>query len=89
MTATAGGTITFNLYSPSDASCTGTPVLTQTVTVSGNGTYATTNTLVHATTAGTWRWATIYSGDASNQRTASGCGEENFTIDNGTGSGTP
>ncbi len=37
-TSTAGGTITFNLFSPSDATCTGLPALSQTVPVSGNGT---------------------------------------------------
>jgi len=82
-TANAGGSITFKLYSPSDAGCTGVPALTQTVTVSGNGTYTTTNSLVHATTAGVWRWATSYSGDGNNEAVNSACGVESFTIVNG------
>ncbi|WP_138418417.1 hypothetical protein [Sinomonas gamaensis] len=77
------GSITFSLYAPSDASCAGTPALTQTVTVNGNGTYSTTNSTFHATTAGTWRWASSYSGDGNNQTASSACGVENFTINNG------
>lgn len=79
---TPTGTITFNLYSPSDATCAGTPALTQTKTVNGNGTYSTTNTTFHATTEGTWRWASAYSGDAYNNPATSACGVEQFTIDN-------
>ena len=48
----AGGTITFNLFAPADATCAGTPALTQTVTVNGNGTYSTTNTTFVASSAG-------------------------------------
>ncbi|MEA5454180.1 hypothetical protein SPF06_05530 [Sinomonas sp. JGH33] len=77
------GTITFNLYAPSDSTCSGTPALTQTVTVNGNGTYSTANTTFHATTAGTWRWASSYSGDSNNLTASSACGVENFTIVNG------
>jgi len=55
-TSNAGGTITFNLFSPSDANCAGLPAYTQTVNVSGNGTYHTTNTTFVASAEGTWRW---------------------------------
>ncbi|MDX6200095.1 MAG: hypothetical protein QOJ79_3246 [Actinomycetota bacterium] len=80
----ATGSITFNLYGPGDATCSGTPDLTQTVGVSGNGTYNTTNSAFHATTEGTWRWATFYtSGDANNNGATSPCGTEHFTITNG------
>lgn len=78
---TPTGTVTFNLYSPSDATCAGTPAYTQTVNVS-NGTAATTNTTFHATAEGTWRWASSYSGDAFNDPATSACGVEQFTIDN-------
>jgi hypothetical protein len=81
-TATAGGTITFSLFSPSDATCAGTPALTQTVSVSGNGTYSTTNTTFIASAEGTWRWQVTYSGDANNTGTSSACGVERFTIAN-------
>jgi hypothetical protein len=79
---TVTGSIVFKLYAPSDATCAGTPALTQTVTVNGNGTYSTTNTTFHATTEGTWRWASSYSGDAFNLPATSACGVEQFTIVN-------
>ncbi len=82
-TSGAGGTIVFSLFSPSDATCSGTPALTQTVTVSGNGTYDTTNTTFKVSTIGTWRWQVDYSGDANNKPSTSMCGVENFTITNG------
>jgi hypothetical protein len=81
-TSNAGGTITFNLFAPSDATCAGSPALTQTVNVSGNGTYSTTNTTFLATAEGTWRWQVIYSGDANNVGSTSACGVERFTIAN-------
>jgi hypothetical protein len=80
---TPGGTITFNLFSPSDATCAGTPAYTQTVNVSGNATYSTTNTTFLATDTGTWRWQVDYSGDGNNKSATSACGVENFTITNG------
>jgi hypothetical protein len=81
-TSNAGGTITFSLFSPSDPTCLGTPALTQTVNVSGNGTYSTTNTTFIASTEGTWRWEVVYSGDANNVGSTSACGVERFTIAN-------
>jgi hypothetical protein len=81
-TANAGGTITFNLYAPSANTCAGTPALTETVNVSGNGTYSTSNTTFLATTEGIWRWQSSYSGDANNDPASSACGVERFTIAN-------
>jgi hypothetical protein len=84
LTDNAGGTVVFNLYDPSDATCSGTPAYTQTVNVSGNATYSTTNTTFIAKANGTWRWQVTYSGDANNQGSTSQCGVEHFTIDNST-----
>jgi hypothetical protein len=81
-TPNAGGTVTFNLYSPGNATCTGPADFTQTVPVSGSGTYSTTNTVFVASAEGTWRWQVIYSGDANNVGAASECGVEKFTISN-------
>ncbi|HST48031.1 prealbumin-like fold domain-containing protein [Jatrophihabitans sp.] len=81
-TSTAGGTITMSLYGPADATCSGAPALTQTVNVSGNGTYSTTNTSFVASTEGTWRWQSSYSGDTFNLAATSSCGTERFTIAN-------
>jgi hypothetical protein len=84
-TSNAGGSITFNLYSPGDTTCSGPVAFTQTVGVNGNGTYKTTNTGANAFVAsdeGTWRWQVTYSGDGDNVGTTSACGVENFTITN-------
>ncbi len=81
-TSTAGGTITMNLYAPSATTCSGTPALTQTVDVSGSGTYSTTNTTFIASTEGTWRWQSSYTGDTNNLPASSSCGTERFTIAN-------
>jgi uncharacterized protein (DUF2237 family) len=81
-TSGAGGSITFSLYAPGNTMCIGTPALTQTVSVSGSGTYKTTNTSFVASAAGTWRWASSYTGDGNNTSISSACGVENFTIVN-------
>ena len=81
-TSGAGGTITFNLFDPLDATCSGTPAYTETVNVNGNGDYDTTNTDFFATDEGTWRWQVLYSGDGNNDPASSACGVERFTIAN-------
>ena len=81
-TSTAGGSISFNLYSPADPTCAGAAALTQSVGVSGNGTYNTTNSTFIASDEGTWRWQVVYSGDSNNVGTTSACGVESFTIKN-------
>lgn len=73
------GSVTFRLYDPSDADCSGTPAYTQTVTVSGNGSYHTTNTAA-ANVAGTWNWTASYSGDHRNEATSSSCGQEKVPV---------
>ncbi len=80
VTSHAGGTVTFSLFGPSDATCSAAPVYTQTVNVVGNGTYNTTNTTFLATGNGTWRWMVSYSGDSNNLGSTSACGVEQFTI---------
>jgi hypothetical protein len=75
------GSITFDLYSPSAPNCTGTPAYTDTVSVSGDGTYNTVNSTV-APTPGTWNWTASYSGDSNNSTASSGCGSEQVTVTN-------
>jgi len=82
-TNTAGGTVTFELFDPTDATCSGTADFSETATVNGNGNYTTHNTTFLASTPGTWQWKVTYSGDAANVGTTSGCGVEHFTITNG------
>jgi hypothetical protein len=81
-TGGAGGTITFRLFDPTHASCSGTPVFTETVDVNGDGTYSTANTKTRAGTPGSWRWESTYSGDRNNHPVTSTCGAERFTIAN-------
>ena len=66
------GSITFNLYDPAHADCSGTPAYTQTVTVAGAGSYPTTNTTA-AAAAGTWRWTAVYTGDTNNKSVTTEC----------------
>jgi hypothetical protein len=73
------GTITFNLYDPSQSGCTGNPVYTQTETVSGDGSYPTANTAL-AAEAGAWNWTVTYSGDAGNNPATSPCGAESAGV---------
>ena len=82
ISAGAGTSVTFSLYPPSNPTCSGATSLTQTVNVSGPGTYSTTNTTFHATTPGTWRWKVVYTGDSFNLGSTSACGVEQFTIVN-------
>jgi hypothetical protein len=81
-TSNAGGTVTFKLFSPSDATCAAAPAFSQTVNVNGNGDYLTTNTTFLATAEGTWRWLVVYSGDNNNVGATLACGVEQFTIAN-------
>ncbi|WP_427887348.1 prealbumin-like fold domain-containing protein [Kribbella sp. GL6] len=77
------GSVTFKLFAPADATCSGSAAFSQTVTVSGNGTYSTSNAAFVASTLGTWRWLVTYSGDGNNNPTTSACGVERFTLANG------
>jgi hypothetical protein len=66
------GTITFHLYARSDTTCS-TVLSTGTVTVSGNGSYA--SPVVTENTAGSYQWTATYSGDANNAGAADTCGQ--------------
>jgi hypothetical protein len=58
------GTITFQLHGPSDESCTGKPIFTSTVAVSGNNDYTSQSFI--PTAQGGYRWVESYSGDSHN-----------------------
>ncbi|MDQ6726796.1 MAG: right-handed parallel beta-helix repeat-containing protein, partial [Actinomycetota bacterium] len=73
------GSITFRLFGPTDTTCTGTPALTSTKTVTGNGTY--TSDPYTATTPGAYRWIAAYSGDVNNAAVTGLCGDANETTD--------
>jgi hypothetical protein len=72
------GTITFSGFGPDNATCTGTPVFTSTVTVNdGNGSYP--SSTFSPTAAGTYQFVAAYSGDANNAPVVSACGDPNET----------
>jgi hypothetical protein len=73
------GTIAFNLFDVTDPTCSGTPVFTNTVTVSGNGTYNTSSGFL-AAKAGTYHWVATYSGDLGNSGVSSICADEAVVV---------
>lgn len=73
------GTIIFDLFDSSDLECSGTPIYTETVTVSGNGTY-TTVTGYTPTIPGLYHWRATYSGDENNDPTSTACDDEEEQI---------
>lgn len=77
----ATGTVSFKLFSPADATCSGSPAFSATaLALAANGTAATSNSTFIASTEGTWRWLVTYSGDANNNPVTKACGVEQFTI---------
>ena len=94
-TTGAGGTLTFDLYNPTNTTCSGTGDYHEVVTVSGSNIYKTHNTTdttdvmaaaaqpTPVSSVGEWRWQVVYSGDLNNAPFTVGCGVEHFIIANG------
>jgi hypothetical protein len=72
------GTITFRLFGPGNATCTGTAAFTSTRPVSGNGSY--TSAPFTPTVVGTYRWVAAYSGDANNAPVSTVCNAPGETV---------
>ena len=72
------GTITFQLYGPNDATCSGGTIFTSTVSIADNGTYESAS--YTPTQPGTYRWTALYSGDASNSAIQTPCNDPNETV---------
>ena len=66
------GNVTFKLFPPSDATCSGVPVYTDT---DPTGPYATSPGYA-SLVAGTYRWTADYAGDDNNEAVSSGCQDE-------------
>jgi YVTN family beta-propeller protein len=66
-----GGTITFKLYGPNDASCSHPPAISQTRPILGNGSYGSVD--FTPTKVGTYRWTASYSGNINNEGAADPC----------------
>ena len=67
------GQITFKVFPPGDASCTGTPTFSSTVGVAGNGSYS--SAAYAPPRVGTYRWTAVYSGDANHAPASDACGQ--------------
>ncbi len=73
-----GSTISFQLYGPDNATCTGTPVFTSTKAASLAGSTATaTSNPFTPTQPGTYRWIASFTGDANNLPVAGACNAPN------------
>jgi hypothetical protein len=86
------GTITFTAYATDDPTCSGDPVYTSVITVTGDGAYrskdgdansdgvpAETDDEFHPTTPGTYNWIAAYApdaGDVNNLSKTTGCGDD-------------
>ena len=75
-TATAGGTVAYTVFS--DSACTTSVGSGGTVTVTGGA--APVSAPVVLTDAGTYYWQASYSGDGTNDASASACGSEIETV---------
>ena len=80
--ASPGGTVTFRLYGPDDASCAAAPAFTTVATLALNGSQ-TAGTAQSASftpaAAGVYRWRATFDGDANNDPVTGLCGLESET----------
>jgi len=70
--------LTFSLYGPNNSSCSGAPLTTTQVNVSGNGSYTSPNST--PTAAGTYYWVASYGGDSNNPNISEACGGNNESV---------
>lgn len=72
------GTVTFQLFAPSDTTCSGTPVFVSADRPLDNGSASSGGYTPTAT--GTFQWVATYNGDDANLTAVSGCGDEPVSI---------
>src|SRR5207248_601552 len=72
------GNVTFKLYSPADATCSGTALYTKTVALTGRD--AATTDGPATSVAGTYHWTATYNGDGNNKTASSTCASEPVTV---------
>jgi hypothetical protein len=73
-----GQTVTFSLYGPDNATCSGTPVLSAQAPLSADGRASSPSYV--ATAPGVYRWVAFFPGDANNNAVAGICGDPTETI---------
>jgi len=80
------GTVTFELFGPSNANCVGGEDNSQTwlqrwsIPLNGDGSASVPQPGYTTTKIGTYNWVAIYSGDADNLGARSACGSESVTL---------
>ena len=72
----AGATVTFTLFGPNNATCTGAPIFTSTVGVP-TATNSVTSAAFTPTSPGSYRWIAAYGGDANNAPVTGACNDAN------------
>ncbi len=76
------GTVTFNLYSPSDPTCTAPPFASVTVPIDADGrATSSAGATIAAPIVGTYHWVATYNGDANNNAVAGVCNDPNETVE--------
>ena len=73
-----GGEVTFRIYGPADAGCSGSPAFLSKVKTNLDGTV--TSAPFTPAVAGTYRWIATYGGDVNNQPTASACNDSGQAV---------
>lgn len=73
------GVIVFGIWGPADETCSGAPLKTYEVPVTGNGSY--TSPEFTPTEAGRYRWGAFYEGDADNKSAAGGCEDAAVSVE--------
>lgn len=77
-TGAPSGNITYRLYGPDNATCTGAAAFTTTASVAGAGSYASPS--FTPTSVGTYRWIAGYGGDSSNAASTGACNDANESV---------
>ena len=73
------GTITFRLYGPNDATCSGAAIASSVVNGAGNGIYEAEEVTIAL--PGTYRWIASYSGDIDNLPVTGACNDADETVE--------
>ncbi|MEV0458788.1 hypothetical protein [Catellatospora methionotrophica] len=76
---TETGTITFSLYGPNDATCSGTPVFVSAVATAGEGDFGSGDYTPE--TAGVYQWIASYTGDLSGETVSTTCDDEDESVE--------
>ena len=77
----SNGTVTFRLYGPNDATCSGAPTFTDTrpLTLNSAQTGTAQSTSFTPGSPGVYRWVATYNGDVNNTPVSGACGEPSET----------